>query len=195
MTEPFDATCAADLALVRAVLANEETAIRRFTGQLNCVPRILAAQNARFGQPLNRDDLADLAQDTVVVILQKLHEYAGRAPVEGWIYQVCRLEFMNTMRRKRRAHHQIENLESPDPGASAADAHLDRQMLTEALAKVGGAEAESIAMKHFEGLTFEEMSQRLDVAVSTLKTRYYKGMARLEEILRTHQQQEGGTGG
>lgn len=178
----------ADLALVCAVLANEESAIIEFADRLKCVPRILTAQNVRLGRPLDEHDLADLSQDIVVVILQKLHRFAGRAPVEGWIYKVCRLEFMNGVRRKRRVPrpvHDVEVAMQNDPGRTSALA--ERESIAVALARVGGVEAEAVTMKHFEGLTFEEMCTRLDLPSSTVKTRYYKGLARLEELLEGEQ--------
>ena len=68
------------------------------------------------------------------------------------------------------------------------EALADRDHLAIALERVGGVEAEAVALKHYEGLTFEEMAQRLGIPASTLKTRYYKGMSRLEAILTTLRQ-------
>lgn len=175
-----------DLALAAAVLVGDEPAILQFSDRLTCVPRILSAQNAKLGRPLDVHDLADLAQDAVVIILEKLGSYEGRAPLEGWIYRVCSLEFMNTLRRKRRGPRPMldaeeESLEAESTGSQASLAQ--REQVGRALAKIGGAEAETISLKHFEGLTFEEMSIRLKTAVSTLKTRYYRGMTKLESIL------------
>ena len=191
MAPHTESECAADLALVRAALAREERAIQELGDRLKCVPRILAAQNARYGRPLNEHDLADLAQDAAVVILRKLREYEGRAPVEGWIYQMCRLEFMNSMRRKRKAPKQLAEIEvaaGDTTNGANTEALADRDHLAIALERVGGVEAEAVALKHYEGLTFEEMAQRLDIPASTLKTRYYKGMSRLEAILTTLRQ-------
>jgi RNA polymerase sigma-70 factor (ECF subfamily) len=171
-----------DRALVRAVLAREVLAIQEFTNRLKCVPRILTAQSAKNGRPLDPHDLADLVQDVTVIVLQKLEEYEGRAPLEGWIYRVCCLEFMNGVRRKRRGPRQIEDENLMTPTGPAPEGP-DRDLLARAIARVGGVEAEAICLKHFESMTFEEIGARLCVPVSTIKTRYYRGMVKLEEIL------------
>ena len=54
-----------------------------------------------------------------------------------------------------------------------------------ALERLGGVEAETIRIKHFEGLTFEAVGVRLGIPTNTAKTRYYRGMLRLEKLLRS----------
>ncbi len=189
---PADSRCASDLATIRGVLDGKEDAIRDFADLLKRVPRMLGAQNARLGRPLSEHDLADLAQDTVVIILQKLSEYEGRAPADSWIYRICRLELMNGVRRARRAPRQLEVREGSEVSSARDDGIAERDRVMQALAKVGGVEAEAVVLKHFEGLTFEEMGARLEVPVSTLKARYYKGIARLESLLEERESQAGG---
>lgn len=180
--EPSAFDRSTELALVRGVLERKESAILEFTDRLRCVPRILSSQNARLGRPLDDHDLADLVQDTIVVILEKLGECEGRAPVEGWIYRVCCLELMNGVRRKRRGPRQL-GPEEVKPAESEPEPLDLREQVLGALERVGGVEAEAVTLKHFEGLTFEEISRRLQVPTSTIKTRYYKGLSRLESIL------------
>jgi len=175
-----------ELSLARAVLANEAWAISLFADRLRCVPRIMTAQNGRMGRPLDEHDLADLVQDAVVVILQKLHLFGGRAPLEGWIYRICCLEFMNGMRRKRRRPSRFDSaeLQVEDDGARRAQVALtEREELYNALARVQGIDAEAVVLKHFEGLTFKEMGARVGVSPNTMKARYYRGLSELERIL------------
>ena len=79
MDDAFDPQ--AELAFVRAYLENPATVNERFSERMKCVPRILAALNAKMGRPLDEHDLADLSQDTVVLVLQKLDQYAAKAPL------------------------------------------------------------------------------------------------------------------
>lgn len=183
-----------DLDLVAASLRGESVAIDRLAYRLRCVATFLRAANARLGRPLNEHDLADLAQDVTLIILNKRHEYAGRAPLEAWIASICNLELHNGIRKKRR-HASTQYLEpedlmnltataTPDPG--------DEERILQALARLGGVEAETIRIKHFEGLTFEEIGQRLRISPNTAKTRYYRGMLRLKELLATEDHGEEG---
>lgn len=185
MTEPNTGS-AYELALVRAVLADEEPAIEEFSHRLECVPRILSAQNARFGRPLDEHDLADVVQDTIVIILQKLRLFRGEGPLEGWIFRICCLEYLNSVRRRRRRKPVVDVQELPVPDAQIAKEERqmqDRETLYKALERLDPIEADAVRMKHFEGLTFEQMAERTGVSANTMKTRYYRGLERLEGIV------------
>ncbi len=173
-----------DFQLVLGFLSGEETAILPITERLQCIPRILSAQNRRFGSPLDVHDLADLTQDTTVVVLRKMDRFKGLAPFEGWVYRICCFEFRNGLRRKRR-NYPVQSLQ-PDTDVvqeSNMEEWADKERVLRALELVGGLEAELIAEKHFEGLTFDEIAKRREMSPNTVKTRYYRGMARLERVL------------
>lgn len=182
-----------DLQLVRAAQARQETAVAALAERLRCVPRILGAQNARLGRPLDEHDVADVAQDVVVVLLRKLGEYDGRVGFEGWAFRICTYELMNAIRRRRRALPAIDLVEQPATDAAAAaewQRLLEREALERALDRVGSTEAEALRLKHWEGLTFEEMAARLGTSVANAKARYYRGLARLEEIVHADERRE-----
>jgi len=143
-----------------------------------------------MGRPLNEHDLADLGQDTVIVILRKLGEFAGRAPFEGWVYRVCCLEFLNGVRRMRKRPGSLED-ESMivDEAAETTNRMGERERVHAALEEVGGVDAETVRLKHFEDLTFQEMGHRMGMSPNTLKTRYYRGIERLERILARNEEQ------
>jgi len=176
-----------DLRLVADVRAAEDSAILEFTDRLRCVPRILAAENRRRGRPLDEHDLADLVQDSVIVVLDKLDDYVGTAPLEGWIARICRLEFMNGLRRKwrRRARSagSVEDFAEQLPAPPAGDVG-DRDAVHFALAQLADSDADLVRLKHFVGLTFPEIARRLSLSPNTCKTRYYRALTQLELILR-----------
>lgn len=172
----------ADLALVAAVARRDASAIEQMTRRLERVAKILGAQNARMGRPLDLHDLADLTQDVVIVVLRKLDEYGGRGPLDGWIYRICCFEFMNAVRRKQRTPRPVADTEPLADVPAPESGERERVLL--AIERVGGVEAEALTLKHFEGLTFEEIAARLEVPPSTIKTRYYRGIHKLEAILR-----------
>lgn len=158
--------------------------------RIQCVPRILGSLNGRRGRPLGDHDLADLAQDTVMIVLRKLDQFQAWVPLEGWIYRLCYLEFLNAVRKRartlRRTHELTENIDVATNDA-AHNAHDD---LHTALDRLGGVEAEAIRLKHFDDLTFQEIGDCLNMPANTAKTRYYRGLAKLEALMRTYQQRE-----
>jgi RNA polymerase sigma-70 factor (ECF subfamily) len=189
IAEHFDQR--AEVAFVQAVLAGQEQAVVKFEERMRCVPRILGALNARRGHPLGEHELADLVQDTIVVVLRKLDEFAAHAPLEGWMYRLCFLEFLNAVRRRGRALRRTSELvEEPEAaGVDDLGEHVYDDVYR-ALELLGGHEADTIRLKHFDGLTFREIGDRVGVPANTAKTRYYRGLARLGELLRTYRRRE-----
>jgi RNA polymerase sigma factor (sigma-70 family) len=186
--EAFDA--ASELAFVRDVLAGREAAVVTFEERMLCVPRILGALNRRRGRPLDDHDLADLVQDTLLIVLRKLREFRAFVPLEGWIYRLCEFEFRNAVRRSGRQpqpRSEFSQLAATGSEPTAGHAHDE---LYRALDELGGVESEVIRMKHLAGFTFQEAAAKLTIPVNTAKTRYYRGMAKLAARMRDRRRRE-----
>ena len=189
-SEPFDRE--RELEFARGVLAGRKAAVVEFEDRVRCVPRILRALNRRRGAPLGDHDLADLAQDTIMIVLRKLDQYEAWVPFEGWVYRLCFLELLNAIRRRGRDQQRTtELIEDHDTAAShpPAAAHEYDDVYV-GLEKLGGVEAEVIRLKWFENLTFPELAERLAMPLSTAKSRYFRGMTKLEELIRTYRKRE-----
>jgi RNA polymerase sigma factor (sigma-70 family) len=182
MSEPFDQD--AERRFVDAVVRGEQEAIVALEQRMMCVNRFLAALNARRGRPLDHHDLADLAQDTVAIAWRKLPEFRPLAPIEVWLHRLCCYEFANALRRRvrerRRNNTGIEMDDLAHDGGTGTmndDIHL-------AIERLGGLEADVIRLKHFDGLTFAQIAVRVGSPEATIKARYYRGLAKLERVLR-----------
>jgi len=175
-----------DLRLVERALAGEGAAREALTIRLECVPRTLAAANARLGNVLSADELADLAQDVVLAVWRKLGTFRGEATLESWAWSFCRHELWNRVRRRQRrravVHTSLEEIPRP-PTSETGPSSVDYDHLEEGLAALDAAEREVIRLKHFEHLMFSEIAVRLGISPNTAKTRYYRGMVRLKHLL------------
>lgn len=180
----------AERRLVESVVRGEQEAVVVFEKRVRCVSGFLGALNARRGRPLDEHDLADLAQDTIMIAWRKLADYRPLAPLEVWLHRLCCYEFANALRRRgrqRRRHPNGLELDGMPAASQATNVHDDIHL---ALERLGGIEAEIIQLKHFSGLTFVEIAARMATPENTVKTRYYRGMARLQQML----QKSGGAG-
>lgn len=184
----------ADLRLVQAFLAGKEEAVREVGERLQCVPRMLAAENARLGRPLDAHDLADTVQDTMLIVLRKLSTFEGRGVLEAWTFHTCRFELLNAVRRRRR---QLPNVgeeaaaEASAPGAAREwQRLLAREAIETALATVGSSDAELLRLRHFDGLSIDEMAARTGLSPVAAKARYYRALSRLELVLGAQERRE-----
>lgn len=178
------AACRADQELVSAALSGGQDAMDSLVDRLRCVPRILAARNARMGSPLGDHELEDLSQDTLCVVWRKLGEYNGSARLETWIFRFCFLELLKRLRDFRNKPRPTEDLESsPELSSSPPEAPVDSDHIHEGLDRLDPDEADAVRLKHFEGLTLREVGERLGQSENTIKGRYYRGIRKLRVLL------------
>ena len=175
-----------DLAMVRGTLEGDRGDLEQFMTRIQSVRRFIAYKNAQYGSPLGPTDLEDTVQETLLAIWRKLPEYEGRGSFETWVYRFCFLELMTRIRKKHRRKSMFEV--APEDGDDAlrsppkVDA-LEFEHIYRSLDELDPKTADVIRAKHIEQRTFEEIGTRSGVSVNTVKTRYYRGMRKLRELL------------
>jgi RNA polymerase sigma-70 factor (ECF subfamily) len=175
---------AQDLELVRRALAGQRAAVDGLLVRLRNVPRILAALNIRIGWPLQPDELADVGQDAVVLVWRKLDTFNGRSSLETWFYAIARNEFMNALRSKNRRGGEQESEPVEPRTGEPPPSDPDLEQVHVGIERLPPAEAEMVRLHHFDGLELEEAAARLGLPPSTAKSRYYRGIDRLQIFLR-----------
>lgn len=169
-----------DLELARAARAGSPEARRLFVERMRCVPRMLAALNARTGNALGAHDLEDVVQDALVAVWKGLPTYSGLSPLEAWVFRCCHHEFLARLRRRGRSPPSGDMFELADK--------LDPRRFDEvyrAIERLDERDRRVVLLKHFENLTFEEIGARLAASPNTIKTWYYRALEDLERWLVT----------
>ena len=180
---------------MQAVLAKQETAVERFVARMRCVPLILESRNARLGTPLIKDDLIDTVQDTLVVIWKRLNTYSGKSSLETWAFGFCRNQMLNALRNRARRPLPI-GLAGDAQGSLlersyVPDLEVDRfEILGRSLDQLDSTHERVIRLKCHSGLTFAQVGSRMGISPNTAKTYYYRGLKKLEGLLRPHYRAE-----
>jgi RNA polymerase sigma-70 factor (ECF subfamily) len=161
------------------VINRDADALELFLERMRCIPRFLSVFNVRAGVPLGKEDLLDLSQDVFAVVWHKLPGYAGDAGLESWVFRIALFEFRNATRRTRR--RQSVDLDSVEEPSADPQEIADLAAVHQILAQLDPLDARILAMKHLEGLTFEELAARLAMPVNTVKSRYYRSLSGLRD--------------
>lgn len=172
------------LDLVRRARAGDPQAMEELVDRLRCVRRFLAFRNASYGRPLDAQELEDTLQETLLALWRKLDQYAGDGALEAWAYRFSCLEILKRIQAQERQPMLIEECHDavPEPHDHGAEPGESEHVYL-ALERLG-AQAEVVRLKHFETLTFEQIATRLGLPANTVKTRYYRSMERLRDVLR-----------
>jgi RNA polymerase sigma-70 factor, ECF subfamily len=137
----------------------------------------------------NHDEARDLSQEAFLKAYRALGTFKQEARFSSWLYQIAINATRDRLRRRRRRTDlSLDDVEEKgesslrDAGPSALDliesSDLSRAVAV-AMAALPEEQREVVILKEYEGLTFPEIAETLDVPLSTVKTRLYRGLGQL----------------
>ena len=141
----------------------------------------------------SEDEARDLCQEAFLKAYRGLGGFKGEARFSSWLYQIALNLCRDRMRRRKgRTLVSLDALEADGQApvlrddTTALDLALTRDLQRHVKAAVMALaldQREVIVLKEYEGLTFQEIADVLDLPVSTVKTRLYRGLDKLKERL------------
>jgi RNA polymerase sigma-70 factor, ECF subfamily len=138
------------------------------------------------------DDALDLCQETFLKAYRGLSTFKQEARFSSWLYQIALNLCRDRMRRRRgKTWVSLEDLDEgatppQSPGPSALELVEARDLsrtVSVAVATLPEEQRGVIVLKEYQGLTFLEIAEALDVPLSTVKTRLYRGLGQLRQQL------------
>lgn len=132
----------------------------------------------------DRDAAAEVLQDTMLKMIDRIGDFRGASPFWGWLRQIAVNEALMRLRRGRRLdgqsdidEHEIAG-EVPPPSAAADAAELQR-----ALAALPATTRSVLWLYHAEGFTHEEIAALMERTPSFSKSQVARGTRRLRALL------------
>ncbi len=137
------------------------------------------------------DDVRDVAQETFLKAYRALPGFKKEARFSSWVYQIALNVCRDRLRRRRgRTVVGVEEIDEDAMRTRRIPSALDTVVWNErsrrvaaAVAQLPDAEREVIVLKEYEGLTFTEIAEALQIPTSTVKTRLYRGLGALKQQL------------
>jgi len=137
----------------------------------------------------NHDEARDLSQEAFLKAYRALGTFKKEARFSSWLYQIAINATRDRLRRRRRRTDlSLDDVEEKgesslrDGAPSALDliesSDLSR-VVAAAMAALPEEQREVVILKEYQGLTFPEIAETLDVPLSTVKTRLYRGLGQL----------------
>ena len=141
----------------------------------------------------SEDEARDLCQEAFLKAYRGLGGFKGEARFSSWLYQIALNLCRDRMRRRKgRTVVSLDALEASGQApvqrdeTTALDLALTKDVARQVRAAVMALpedQREVIVLKEYESLTFQEIADVLNLPVSTVKTRLYRGLDRLKERL------------
>ncbi|MBT8198496.1 MAG: sigma-70 family RNA polymerase sigma factor [Acidimicrobiia bacterium] len=136
----------------------------------------------------NPDDSADLVQEVLLRVRRGLENYRPGS-FDGWLWRITRNAFLDEVRkRKRRPTSELPEddrlglVASPSPDEVLASVRLSEDVQA-ALLKLPYEFREAVVMCDVVGLTYEEISESVEIPIGTVRSRIHRGRKMLREVL------------
>ncbi len=144
-----------------------------------------------FGMLGREDEAHDAAQEAFIAAYRNLKNFRGDAKVSSWLHRIAVNQCLTTKRKARsRSEEYLDDEDGSEDRVFVAAAKYSpanetekAERLTIVRAAVGslpGDLRQVVVMKEFEEMTFQEISETLEVPLSTVKSRLYTALKQLK---------------
>ena len=178
------------------VTTDEIIVERALTGDADAFGEIVRRWERRifalaYGMLGREEDARDATQETFLAAFRNLRGFRGEAKVSSWLHRIAVNQCITRQRRARvRSESALDEEQEKNSITFSVPLNLSPSRLTEG-AQITQAVRNAVnslplelrqvvVMKEFEELTFREISEALDLPLSTVKSRLYTALSQLQ---------------
>lgn len=181
---------------METVTTDEQMVERALSGDPEAFGEIVRRWERRifalaFGMLGREEDARDATQETFLSAFRNLRGFRGEARVSSWLHRIAVNQCITRQRRaKVRGETALEDEAEKNAIIFALPADISPARLAEyqevsfavrkAVCALPAELRQVVVMKEFEELTFQEISDVLDVPLSTVKSRLYTALRQLQ---------------
>jgi RNA polymerase sigma factor (sigma-70 family) len=179
-----------DLIIIRSVLSGDSSQFALLWQKYN---KQIFASVLKLVRSI--DDADDIVQDTFLKAFNALHSYNQTFPFPAWLYKIASNTCIDYFRRKRIRPISIENINReggdiydiiPDK-STPIDVNIinneTKEELLKAVEQLPLRFKQCIQLRHFEELSYEEISIKMNLPLGTVKITLFRARKMLLNML------------
>ena len=176
-------------------------------GDLEATERLIVRYQDRIYNVIlkivgNKDDAAELTQETFVKVIEKVTSFKAKSSFYTWLFRVAVNTALNFCRKRFKVSHQSLDVvvggDNGDAAKKLSDYLADEteydpvqiaqtketgDIVSAALSKLDDNHRVVIVLRDIEGMSYAEVAKALDLELGTVKSRISRARAELREIL------------
>lgn len=129
---------------------------------------------------LDRDAIDDVAQDTLISVVQSIASYRGGGRFTSWVHPIVRRRVADHLRRQRETTTLDEELL---PTARMSSMIATRATVQQALADLPELYRIPVMLRDVHGLTYAQVAERTGRTLGTVKSQISRGRAMVAGML------------
>lgn len=137
----------------------------------------------------NHLDADEITQQVIIVLYKKLNTFKFNSSLKTWIYRITQTRCINLIKKQKlRQFFNFDeiNYKKLNSNEDITLNYDDKEMieiLNKALAKLPLKQREVFVYRHFDELTYEEISEITGKSVGGLKANYYHASNKIFEMM------------
>lgn len=139
-------------------------------------------KNAIYGYIRRRVDdpgrAEEIAQDVFLALVRHRNGYEVTASFRTYVYRIAMNRIASEYRKQKERDPLPAEVPAPDGGDPAVV-----QQVRDALAQLEPHEREIVLLREYQGLSYDEIAQVLDVPVGTVRSRLFRAKMALRDLL------------
>ena len=142
----------------------------------------------------SNSDVEDIAQQVFIRVWKSARRYVPRAKFTTWLLKITRNLVFNELRRSKRHTHvplqttpgaeefPVKDEANPAPDALLLETEL-QQAIDDAIAQLPESQRMALILRRYEQLSYEEISEVLDLSVPAVKSVLFRARTELRSRL------------
>ena len=138
------------------------------------------------------DDAEDLSQEVFMKAFENLHKFEFKSSLQTWLYRITVNTFLNSNKKRNVSNsfqrEQTQELDNIYINDDNPEKELEYNQLVEgfeeALMSLPKRQREVFALRCFEDMKYEEISELLGLTVGGLKANYFHAIKKLSTKLK-----------
>lgn len=137
----------------------------------------------------NKDDAADLTQETFLKVLDNEEKFVDNTNFKGWVFTIMRNIFINNYRRIVRSKTMIDTTDDlyhlslpQDSGYDSPEESYSVSEITNVISSFSEEYRVPFSM-YVAGYKYNEIAEEMNIPLGTVKSRIFFARKRLQEIL------------
>jgi RNA polymerase sigma-70 factor (ECF subfamily) len=128
-------------------------------------------------------DAEDVTQVVFIKVYEKLDTFKSKFKFFSWVYRMAVNESLNFIKREKRYEGlNVTVLASENDTESAFTDFETKEQVELALMFLQPAQRAIVVLKHFHGLSYQEIAYIMDIPEKTVKSRLYESRQQLRKI-------------
>lgn len=133
----------------------------------------------------NYEEAEEIVQDVFVSFYIKRESFEGRSKIYTWLYRVSFNRAVDYIRKKEREKkYRLKEYRNAEMQESDNENSLHKIILADALSKLEDTFRIPLLMSEYENYSYEEIAEKLDLPVNTIRTRIFRARKKLLSIIK-----------